>query len=153
MRSLRPKAGASATSAHENQRIFGRVRGDVTIEEKRVEVMRNAFSRMQINQGDEVARSYVNQSLFTATAYPGTHMWNVVKEDLQEHFGINHDSNGEPICDDAFHDYVLELDDATKVLNNKNGDPVNLGSMPMDTFLEAREHANNGELDKILEMD
>jgi radical SAM superfamily enzyme YgiQ (UPF0313 family) len=108
---------------------------------------------MKKHPGDEVARSYVNQSLFTATAYPGTHMWNVVKEDLQEHFGINHDSNGEPICDDAFHDYVLELDDATKVLNNKNGDPVNLGSMPMDTFLEAREHANNGELDKILEMD
>tara|TARA_R110002050_G_scaffold259254_1_gene398660 strand:- start:1248 stop:2066 length:819 start_codon:yes stop_codon:yes gene_type:complete len=103
--------------------------------------------------GDETARAYVNQSLFTATAYPGTHMWNVVKEELHKNFGINHDSDGEPICDDAFHDYVLELDDATKVLNNKNGDPVNLGSMPMDTFLEAREHANNGELDKILEME
>ena len=57
-----------------------------------------------------------------------------------------------PICDDAFHKYVLELDDATKVLDDKDGNPVNFGDMPMDTFLEAREHANNGEIEKILEM-
>jgi hypothetical protein len=44
------------------------------------------------------------------------------------------------------------LDDATKILNNKNGDPVNFGEMPMDQFLEAREHINNGEIDKILKM-
>jgi hypothetical protein len=100
----------------------------------------------------EAALSYVNKSLFVATAYPGTHMWGVVKSSLEEHFDIRHDANGNPICDEAFHKYVLELDDATKVLNNKNGDPVNFGDMKMNTFLEAREHANNGDIEKILEM-
>ena len=36
------------------------------------------------------------------------------------------------ICDDKFHAYVLELDDATKVLNDKNGNPINFGDMSMD---------------------
>jgi hypothetical protein len=98
------------------------------------------------------AISYVNKSLFTATAYPGTHMWGLVRPALEEHFDIKHDENGEPICDDAFHRYVLELDDATKVLNNKNGDPVNFGDMPMDKFLEARSYADSGDIEKILDM-
>jgi len=100
----------------------------------------------------DAAISYVNKSLFTATAYPGTHMWGLVKPALEEHFDLKHDENGEPICDDAFHRYVLELDDATKVLNNKNGDPVNFGNMPMDTFLEARSHADSGDIEKILDI-
>jgi len=101
----------------------------------------------------ELAKTYVNSSLFTATAYPGTHMWNVCREDLENHFDIKHNEAGEPICDDAFHNYVLELDDATKVLNDKNGEPVNFGAMPTDTFLEAREHVDNGEIEKVLEME
>ena len=48
--------------------------------------------------------------------------------------------------------YVLELDDATKILNDKNGDPVNFGSMPLDKFLQAREHIDNDQIEKILEM-
>ena len=94
----------------------------------------------------------VNSKMFTATAYPGTDMWKVVRPQLQEHFDISYTKFGQPICDDKFHNYVLELDDATKILNNKNGDPVNFGEMPMDQFLQAREHINNGEIDKILKM-
>lgn len=94
----------------------------------------------------------VNRRMFTATAYPGTAMWKVVRPALTEHFDIAFDKFGEPICDENFHKYVLELDDATKVLNDKNGNPVNFGSMPMDQFLQAREHVNNDEIEKILEM-
>ncbi len=94
----------------------------------------------------------VNQKMFTATAYPGTDMWKVVKPQLTEHFNISYDFLGNPICDENFHKYVLELDDATKVLNNLKGDPVNFGNMPMDTFLTAREHIDSGEIEKILEM-
>ena len=92
------------------------------------------------------------ERLFTATAYPGTEMWNVVRPDLEKYFYINHDSFGHPICDDNFHQYVLELDDATKILNDKHGDPINFGGMPMDTFLQAREHIDNDEIEKILEI-
>ena len=90
--------------------------------------------------------------MFTATAYPGTDMWKVVRPKLQQHFDISYSKFGQPICDDKFHNYVLELDDATKILNNKDGDPVNFGEMPMDQFLQAREHIDNGEIDKILNM-
>ena len=79
-------------------------------------------------------------------------MWNVVKPKLSEHFDISFNSVGQPICDENFHKYVLELDDATKVLNDKNGNPVNFGEMPLDVFLQAREHVNSGNIEKILEM-
>ena len=85
----------------------------------------------------------VNAKMFTATAYPGTKMWTMVKPKLTEHFGITYDKMGEPVCDDAFHNYVLELDDATKVLNGKNGNPVNFGAMSMEDFLQARRHVDN----------
>jgi hypothetical protein len=94
----------------------------------------------------------VNTKMFTATAYPGTEMWNVVKPKLTEHFDISFNKMGQPICDDNFHKYVLELDDATKVLNDKNGNPVNFGEMPLDLFLQAREHIDTGNIEKILEM-
>jgi len=94
----------------------------------------------------------VNQQMFTATAYPGTAMWNVVRPKLTKHFDISFDKLGQPICDDKFHNYVLELDDATKVLNNKNGEPVNFGELSMEQFLEAREHIDNDNIEKILEM-
>ena len=100
----------------------------------------------------EMAKMSVNQKLFTATAYPGTEMWRVVTPGLKKHFKIEFDSYGDPICDDNFHRYVLELDDATKVLNNEDGDPVNFGDMRTDTFLRAREYADNGQIEKILEL-
>ena len=79
-------------------------------------------------------------------------MWRVVRPKLEEHFHISHDALGRPVCDDEFHKYVLELDDATKVLDDRKGNPVNFGDMPIDTFLQAREHANAGNIEKILEM-
>ena len=101
----------------------------------------------------DMAYRGVNQKMFTATAYPGTAMWKVVRPKLTEHFDISFDKTGEPVCDENFHKYVLELDDATKVLNNKNGEPVNFGDMSMDTFLQAREYVDSGEIEKILEME
>jgi hypothetical protein len=94
----------------------------------------------------------VNQKMFTATAYPGTELWNVVKPDLKKHFNIEFDQYGEPICDDNFHNYVLALDDATKILNDKDGNPVNFGEMSMDQFLQAREYVDDGKIEKILKM-
>jgi radical SAM superfamily enzyme YgiQ (UPF0313 family) len=101
----------------------------------------------------ENAVKSVNAAMFTATAYPGTEMWRMVKPQLTEHFGITYDVLGEPVCDENFHNYVLELDDATKVLNDKNGNPVNFGSMPTDTFLEAREYINSDQIEKIFDME
>jgi len=100
----------------------------------------------------ERLRDGVNRRMFTATAYPGTEMWRVVRPNLEKHFGLSHDKFGNPICDDNFHRYVLELDDATKILNDRDGNPVNFGSMSMEEFLQAREHIDNDEIEKILEM-
>ncbi len=71
---------------------------------------------------------------------------------LTEGFGISFDASGHPICDDPLHYYVLELDDATKVLKNSRGAPLYYGEMDLDRFLEAREHVNRGETFKILDM-
>ena len=100
----------------------------------------------------KIMRSGVNRKMFTATAYPGTEMWNVVKPKLQEHFDISFDVFGQPKCDENFHHYVLELDDATKILDDKNGNPVNFGELPLDTFLQVREHIDNDEIEKILDI-
>jgi len=97
-------------------------------------------------------RSGVNRKMFTATAYPGTEMWNVVKPKLQEHFDISFDAFGQPKCDENFHHYVLELDDATKILDDKNGNPVNFGELSLDTFLQVREHIDNDQIEKILDI-
>ena len=94
----------------------------------------------------------VNRKMFTATAYPGTEMWKVVRPDLKKHFNITFDTDGDPVCDENFHQYVLELDDATKVLNSLSGEDVNYGAMELDVFLTAREHVNNDQIEKILEM-
>jgi len=94
----------------------------------------------------------VNRKMFTATAYPGTEMWKVVRADLKKHFNITFDADGEPVCDENFHQYVLELDDATKVLTSLTGTDVNYGAMPIDIFLSTREHIDNNQIEKILEM-
>jgi radical SAM superfamily enzyme YgiQ (UPF0313 family) len=98
------------------------------------------------------ALAAVNRKMFTATAYPGTAMWDVVHPQLQKYFDIQFDNFGKPVCDDNFHKYVLELDDATKVLNSNSGEMVNFSDMSLDTFLQAREHVDNDEIEKILEM-
>jgi len=98
----------------------------------------------------------VNKKMFIATWYPGTKMLNhpKVKRTLSDVFGISFNPlTGEPVCDENFHEYVLELDDATKLLHNpKTGEPLNYSDMPMDTFLKAREYVDRGQIFKILEM-
>ena len=115
-------------------------------------MFRDDFVFVGLYSFNEIAKSYVNKKMFTATAYPGTAMWKKVKDKLSEHFNISYDLSGNPVCDDAFHNYVLELDDATKVLNDKDGNPVNFGEMPLDKFLEARSYIDSGNLENILEM-
>jgi len=98
----------------------------------------------------------VNKKMFIATWYPGTKMLNhpKVKRTLSDVFGISFNPlTGEPVCDENFHEYVLELDDATKLLHNpKTGEPLNYSDMPMDVFLKARECIDSDQIYKILQM-
>lgn len=102
----------------------------------------------------ELAIASVNQRMFTATAYPGTDMFHdpSVQKMLNEHFGIQYDACGNPVCDAALEWYVQELDDATKVLHDKNGKPLNFSDMSEDIFLEARHHIDTGCIERILAM-
>ena len=96
----------------------------------------------------------VNSRMFTATAYPGTAMFKdqAARGILAQTFGLSFDHGGEPVCDEALRRYVIELDDATKVMHNTQGQPLYFGAMTMDQFLEARAHVDRGEIENILEM-
>ena len=99
----------------------------------------------------------VNEKMFTATAYPGTSMFKEegVQRLLKLNFGIRFERQGlewHPVCDEAFHRYVLELDDATKVLEGNSGEPLYFGEMPVDEFLQARGHIDSGHIERILDM-
>ena len=98
----------------------------------------------------------VNKKMFTATWYPGTEMGRrpKVQKILHRVFGINFNQiTGEPVCDENFHQYLLELDDATKLLRNpKTGEPLNYSDMPNSVFVKARDYIDAGEIFKILEM-
>lgn len=100
------------------------------------------------------AYASVNARMFTATAYPGTAMFKdpASKGILSRTFGLSFGADGEPVCDEALRRYVLELDDATKVMHNERGEPLYFGAMSMDQFLVARKYADEGEIEKILEM-
>lgn len=102
----------------------------------------------------EVAKDSVNRKMFTATAYPGTEMFGVdnVRETLSNVFSLKFDSSNEPIADENFKKYVLELDDATKLLTNDKGEPLNFGELPHEQFMEARNMIDQGELEKILDL-
>lgn len=96
----------------------------------------------------------VNKRMFIATAYPGTEMFKhpAVRKTLTDNFGIRFDEWHDPVCDDNLHYYVLELDDATKVMQDQQGRPLYVGNMPMDQFMEAREYVDSGRIFKILDM-
>lgn len=102
----------------------------------------------------EVALASVNRRMFTATAYPGTSMFKdpEVRAMLTEHFGIVFHENGEPVCNDTMRRYVEELDDATKVLHGKDGEPLNFSAMPEEVFLEARHYVDTNQIERILDM-
>ena len=104
----------------------------------------------------------VNTRMFTLTWYPGTTIINYerVRKELTRVFGIKFHpaaptSSGvewEPIYDENFLKYMLELDDATKVLHNESGEPLNFGDMSTEQFLKAREYIDSGQTLKILDM-
>lgn len=97
----------------------------------------------------------VNKNVFTATAYPGTELFlhPVVRKELNEKFHIRFDpKTHQPIYDKNMHYYILQLDDATKVVYGKSGRPLNFSNIPTDIFLQAREYIEKGEIFKILEM-
>jgi len=106
------------------------------------------------SQEYEMALKSVNQKMFTATAYPGTALFKepVVKEALSEKFKISFDKNGDPEFDDAFKHYVMQLDDATKILKNQKDESLNFSDIPLEQFLEARSLVDNGQLEKIMDM-
>ncbi|MDO8495058.1 MAG: radical SAM protein [bacterium] len=96
----------------------------------------------------------VNKKMFTLTWYPGTEIirHTKVRQELTRVFGVTFNERLEPICDEKFYKYLIELDDATKVLYGNNDEPLNFGDMPMDQFLQAREYVDSDQIFKILEM-
>ncbi len=101
-----------------------------------------------------IAADAVNRRMFVATAYPGTGMFKdpQARGDLTRVFGIQFDEQGEPVCNDALHQYVLELDDATKLLHGPDGRPLNFSAMPDDVFQAARNLVDAGRTEAILDL-
>lgn len=103
----------------------------------------------------ELTKAGVNKNMFTATAYPGTELFRDegVRDHMADRFGVKFDkTTGDPLPDSNFKHYVSELNDATKVLCDENGHPLNFGAMSDDRFMEARAHVDAGDLFAILDM-
>ncbi len=105
--------------------------------------------------------SAVNQRMFTLTWYPGTKMIRhlKVRQRLSEVFGLTlvktHPAREEyePIFNENFEQYCLELDDAVKVLHDpRTGQPLHFSEMTDDEFLEARNYVDSDQTFKILDM-
>ena len=75
------------------------------------------------------------RSMFVATAYPGTQFFNEVKGKILSHY-------------ETLEDYVVELDDATKIIMNKNG-ILNYSDMSDEEFMECKGYVESGALEKI----
>lgn len=104
--------------------------------------------------GFGISPDAVNKRMFTMTWYPGTKMirHERVRKELKRVFGLDFNDRHEPICNDAFYKYLIELDDATKVMHGENDEPLNFGDMPTDQFLQAREYADTDQIFKISDM-
>ena len=100
------------------------------------------------------ASDSINENMFVATAYPGTEMFkhSKVQSMLNTNFKISFDVTGEPILDEHYKEYVLELDDATKLLTNSHGDILNFGEIPDEQFIEIRDLVAKREIHKILDL-
>jgi hypothetical protein len=92
--------------------------------------------------------------MFTATAYPGTEMFKHphVQNKLSKVFGLKFDSYGKPQVSQSFKHYVLELNDATKMLTGADDEPLNFGSMPDTQFVEVRNMIDSGNIFNILDI-
>ena len=75
------------------------------------------------------------KSMFVATAYPGTVFFEEVKNKILSIYN-------------SLEEYVLDLDDATKLLIY-NGKVLNYSDMSDEEFLECRKYVETGELEKI----
>jgi radical SAM superfamily enzyme YgiQ (UPF0313 family) len=75
------------------------------------------------------------KNLFVATAYPGTAFFDEVKSKIFRAYA-------------SLEEYVLDLDDATKVLEH-NGMLLNYSDMSDEEFLECRGYVEAGELGRI----
>ncbi len=103
----------------------------------------------------ERAVASINKMLFTATAYPGTEMFLAPKvvQSLEAVFGITFDEKTkQPVPDEHYRQYVLELNDANKLIANSDGRPLNYSDMPDDQFVEVREMLDAGKLDEVLSL-
>ncbi len=97
----------------------------------------------------------VNKRMFTLTWYPGTELIHHprVRQELTRIFGLNFDPTTHvPVFDDKFREYCLSLDDATKVLEGPDGEPLNFSDIPNDTFLKVRELVDSGKTLEILNL-
>jgi radical SAM superfamily enzyme YgiQ (UPF0313 family) len=109
---------------------------------------------------NDIPAEAVNLMLFVLTYYPGTQLseYQKVRDMLSQVFGLNFYETGrktspyEPVCDAAYEQYLLNLDDATKLLYGPNGEPLNFSSMPNETFERARELVDSGRTLEILDM-
>jgi len=81
----------------------------------------------------------VNASMFVATAYPGTEMWSM--KEVQD-----------KLSEVDLENYVLQLDDATKLIQMGDGRILNYSAMPDDVFLQAKEYIEKGYIEEILKM-
>ena len=108
-----------------------------------------------------IPASAVNQRMFTLTWYPGTKMIRhpKVRQKLSEVFGLTfvkvHPTREEyePVFDENFERYCLELDDAVKVLHDpKTGRPLHFSDMTDEEFVQASEYVDSGQLFRILDM-
>lgn len=101
------------------------------------------------------AMASINTSIFTATAYPGTEMFRHprVRATLGDVFNLKFDrKSGQPVGDENFRQYVLELNDATKMITNENGRPLNFSSLSDDEFVQVREKLDAQDHDAVLAM-
>lgn len=104
----------------------------------------------------------VNSKMFTMTWYPGVTLINQpkVRMELSRVFGISftHVSDDprvvqwDPVMDEAFHRYLLALDDATKILEGTSGEPLNFSDMPTDQLLRIRELIDTNRTLEIINL-
>lgn len=96
--------------------------------------------------------SHVNERVFTATAYPPTEMFRhpKVQEVLARAFGLSFDSDGNVAHDEALRQYVLQLEDADKMVEGRDGRPVNYGDVSDDMFLRIGELVSAGRTAEVL---
>lgn len=87
-----------------------------------------------------VEKKYNNHSLFIATAYPNTHLFNeeIVQYKINKAFS-------------SFKEYVYALDDATKMIEN-NEVLLNYSDMDDETFLEVRGLIEKDKLEEVLDL-